>query len=124
MRLEGRPATTADVMTFYPEMTSSFRAWVCELDGEVQGIIGVALVRPLSCMFSAFREALRPYLRHPAVLRLIKKAEAAVRASRVPVLAIAQANEPTAPAMLERLGFSHAGEYEGEMIYQFTPGAA
>lgn len=122
--LQGRPATAADIANFYPQMSCSFRAWVCEIDGEPQGIIGVALLSPIACMFSAFKEALRPFLRHPAVLRLIKKAEAAVRASRVPVWAIAQEDEPTSVGMLERLGFKHWGFLDGDQIYEFVPGGA
>lgn len=119
--LKGRGATLEDVQAFYPGMTASFRAWVCELDGEVRGIIGVALLRPVACMFSTFEEPLRPFLKHPTVLRLIKRAEAAVKASNVPVWAIAQPDEPTAPRMLERLGFSFLGEFDGDRIYQWSP---
>lgn len=117
MRLTARPATAADVRAFYPEHGCSFRAWVCEVDGEAQGIIGLALVRPMGCMFSTFREPLRPYLKHLTVLRLIKRAEAAVKASKVPVLALAEPGEPTAPGVLERLGFAHIGEVDGVQCY-------
>lgn len=122
--LHGRAATAADVKAFYPEMTSSFRAWVCELDGEVQGIIGLALLRPVACMFSTFREPLRPHLRSLTVLRLIKRAEAAVKASRVPVWAVAEPDEPTAPGMLKRLGFEYLGCVAGDEIYSWVPGEA
>lgn len=100
-------------------MTSSFRAWVCDLDGEPQGIIGVALLRPIACMFSTFNEPLRPFLKRPTILRLIKKAEAAVNASRVPVWAVAEPTEPTAPKILERLGFKRVGVVEGDEIYEY-----
>lgn len=124
MKLRGRPATAADIETFYPGMTNSFRAWVCELDGEPQGIIGIALMSPFAFLFSKFKEALRPFLRHPAVLRLIKKVEAAVKASSVTVYTIAQADEPTAPGILERLGFHRWGELEGDEIFEWVPGGA
>jgi hypothetical protein len=116
--LQARPANANDVKHFYPEITASFRAWACDLDGQVQGIIGLALTRPTACMFSTFNEPLRPYLKSMTVLRLIKTAEAAVKASRVPVLAIAEPSEPTARGMLERLGFEHIGEFEGDEIYR------
>lgn len=122
MRLTSRAATAEDVRAFYPEITASFRAWACDLDGEPQGIIGLALTRPAACMFSTFKEPLRPYLKSLAILRLIKRAEAAVKASRVPVLAIAEPDEPTAAGMLERLGFERLGRFEGDEIYQFLPG--
>lgn len=117
MTLVSRAATPEDLKRFYPELTCSFRAWVCELDGEVQGIIGLALVRPMACMFSTFEKPLRPYLKHLTVLRLIKRAEAAVKASKVPVLALAEPTEPTAPGMLERLGFEHVGKVDGVECY-------
>jgi hypothetical protein len=117
MTLVTRAATAEDVKAFYPDLRCSFRAWVCELDGVVQGIIGVALVRPLSCLFSVFREPLRPFLRHLAIMRLIKRAQAAVKASRVPVLAVAEPTEPTAPGILKRLGFEYIGLFDDGEIY-------
>ena len=122
MTIRGRAATAEDVQRFYPGYVTSFRAWVIELNGEAKGIIGVALLSPIACMFSKFEEALRPYLKHPAVLRLIKKAEAAVKASRVPVWAVAQNDEPTAPTVLSRLGFRHIGELNGDVIFAWVPG--
>lgn len=117
-----RPATAADVKLFYPEYSCSFRAWVAEQDGRVQGIIGVALTRPIACMFSAFREPLRQHLKCMPILRLIKKAQAAVQESKIPVLAIAEPTEPTAPGMLERIGFEYLGRIDGDELYQWTPG--
>lgn len=122
MTLTSRPATAADISTFYPEMTSSFRAWVAEIDGEPQGIIGIALLRPIACMFSSFNEVLRPYLRHPTILRLIKKAQAAVKAMSVPVGAAVEPGEPLSPKILSRLGFRPAGELSGYQVYVWTPG--
>lgn len=121
-KLRSRAATRADIKAFYPDITTSFKAWVCEMDGEAQGIIGVALSRPFACMFSTFKEPLRPYLKSMTVMKLIKKAEAAVKASRVPVRAIAEKTEPTAPGILERLGFEYAGEADGDDIYEYWGG--
>ena len=104
-----RPATIEDVRRFYPEHSCSFRAWVAEMDGVPEGIIGLALSRPLACMFSTFNEALRPHLKCVTVLRIIKQAERAVKESRVPVIALAESDEPTAPGILTRLGFKSAG---------------
>lgn len=84
------------------------------------GIIGIALLRPIACMFSTFKPPLRPYLRHPTPLRLIKRAQEAVRASRVPVWAVAEPDEPEAPRILERLGFVLRGELDGDVIYEWT----
>jgi hypothetical protein len=91
------------------------------MDGEPMGIVGVALLRPVACMFSTFKEPLRPYLKHPAVLRLIKKAQNAVRASQVPVWAAAEPDEPTAPKILERLGFRPLGMIGGDNVWEWRP---
>jgi hypothetical protein len=119
VKLNPRPATEADVKAFYPEMTSSFRAWVCEMDGKPEGIIGIALLRPVACMFSKFNEPLRPHLKSLTVLRLIKTAQAAVMASLVPVWAAAEPGEDTAPGILKRLGFEYRGNVAGDEIYVY-----
>lgn len=116
-----RPATIEDIRSFYPEWTASFRAWVAELDGEVQGIIGLCLLRPVAFAFSQFREPLRPHLKHPSILRLIKKAQAAFDASIVPVTAVPDPNEPTARRLLTRLGFRYKGKVDGEPVYEWEP---
>lgn len=121
MRITGRAATAADVKQFYPELTASVRAWVCEIDGKAEGIIGIALLRPVACMFSTYREALRPHLRHPAVLRLIKRAQIAMRSMGATVWAAAEPDEPTATRILARLGFNLLGEFEGDVIYEWRP---
>jgi hypothetical protein len=69
--LRSRPATADDIRHFYPGVSCSFRAMVCEMDGERAGIIGIALARPVASVFTAFSEALRPYLRSLTVLRLL-----------------------------------------------------
>lgn len=121
MRIVGRAATAADLRHFYPELTASVRAWVCEIDGKTEGIIGIALLRPIACLFSTVREALRPHLRHPTVLRLIKRAQTVMKTMRAPVWAAAEPDEPTAPRILERLGFNYLGEFEGDAIYEWRP---
>lgn len=55
------------------------------------------------------------------VLRLIKKAEAAVHASRVPVSAFAERGEPTAIPNLKRMGFKFARWHEGVRVYLWEP---
>lgn len=121
MTLRGRTATRADIDAFCPEMTCSFRAWACDLDGEPQGVIGVALFRPMPCMFSRFKAEFREHLRSMTVLRLIKKAEAAVHASRVPVTAFAERGEPTAIPNLKRFGFRFSHWQDGVRVYVWEP---
>lgn len=117
MTLTVRPATADDIRHFYPEQTCSFRAMVAELDGERAGIVGLALTRPTAAMFSKFDEPLRPYLKRPAILRAIKRVEGMAKASRVPVVAIAEPTEPTAPALLERMGAKFVGQQDGSDFY-------
>lgn len=119
MKLATRPATKADIMAMYPEHSSSFRAWVVELEGSPKGVIGIALYRPAACLFSAFDEELRPHLRRPAVLRLIKQVGMIVKKSRLPVMAIADESEPTSPKILKRLGFEYIAEVDGDAVYQY-----
>lgn len=115
-----RPATRADLNIFYPELTCSFKAWVADLDSKPVGIVGVALARPFASMFSCFDESLRPYLKTPAVLRAIKKAHLAVIETRLPVHALAEATEATAPGLLKRLGFEPYELNEaGEEVYRW-----
>lgn len=112
-----RTARQEDVSRYYPDMRCSFVAWVCELNGAVVGMIGIAKLRPVAAMFSVFEEVLRPHLKSLTILRLIKRAEAAVKASHVPVLALAQPDEPTAPTILQRLGFTFVGSFDDGDYY-------
>ena len=119
MKLTTRPATAEDVARFYPEHSASFRAWVAEIDGVVKGVIGIALYRPVSCLFSVFDEELRVHLKRPAILRLIKLVESVVKRSRLPVRAVAEPTEPTAPDILKRLGFEYLDDIDGDAVYQY-----
>lgn len=115
-----RPATAADVAGLH-DSTASYKAWACDLDGELVGVVGLALTRPRACLFCWFDETLRPHLKSVAVLRLLKKVEATMRKRGLPVFAICQADEPKAPSILSRLGFVPFGEVEGEQVWEFTP---
>lgn len=107
-----------DVKLFYPTMTSSVRAWVAELNGEVVGIIGVALLRPVGCAFSQFKPALKPFLSHPAVWRLIKHMQEAMERSVVPVRAIVEEGV-TDHRVLQRIGFRYVGRIDGDGVYEY-----
>lgn len=123
MKLTTRPATRADIERWYPDASCSFRAWVCEVEAEPAGIIGVSLARPAATLFSTFDPPLQPWLRSMTVLRLIKQAQAACRESRLPVFALVdpdEGHEKTAPAMLARLGFEQVGEHENCAIWRFA----
>ena len=118
MTLASRPATPADVRLWYPDMGPSMRARVCDMDGEPQGILGIALVRPYPCIFSAVNPPLRPHLKSITVMRMVKWLKSEVEARAVPVRALAEQGEEKAPALLERLGFSPIGEFEGSALYE------
>jgi hypothetical protein len=122
MTLHARPATLEDVRYFYPDGGSSFRAWVCEMDGVVSGIIGVVLMRPYACIISSFNEVLRPFLKSLTIMRLIKKVQAVCEASRVPVVAIADPNEPTSEGILKRLGFVFFDVIDGDRVFKWDKG--
>lgn len=104
--LVSREATAADLREFYagrPHPT--LRARVVELDGQIVGVIGLAREGHRAKYFSEFRPELRPYLKTMLCLRTITASMAYVRASKRPVFAIAQADEPDSHRILQRLGF-------------------
>jgi hypothetical protein len=106
-RLISREATAADIQAFYagrPHPTLRARV-VTSSDGEVLGVIGLAREGPWSKFFSEIREALRASLSRAICLRTILKSMDYVRASKLPVFAIAQADEPDSHRVLQRLGF-------------------
>lgn len=119
-RVTVRAAAMDDVRAFYPEVSTSFRAWVAEVDGEVQGIVGIALTHPVACAFAHIREPLRPCLKHPAVMRIVKKVQAVAAASRMPVRTFEEPGEPKARRMLERFGFRYIGTESGNKVFEYA----
>ncbi len=121
-RIVTRPATASDIAGLHPEAAgTSYRAWACDLDEQPVGVIGLALTRPRACLFCAFDEALRPHLKSMPVMRLVKGVHDLIVSRGLPVFAIRDRNEPKAAAILERLGFAHAGIVEGDDIYMWEP---
>jgi hypothetical protein len=84
------------------------------MDGELAGVVGLALTRPRACLFCWTAEKLKPHLKSVGVLRLLKKVEAAMHERGLPVYAIREANEPKAAEMLARLGFIPFGEVDDD----------
>lgn len=89
------------------------------MDGEPRGIIGLALTRPAACAFSAFDEELRPHLKSMTVMRTVRKLKETIERRGLPVMAIAEAQEPTAPAILRRLGFSYLCDIDGDSVFEW-----
>lgn len=121
--LRTRPATSDDIRHFYPDVTCSFKAMVCEMDGERAGIIGIALARPVASVFTSFSEALRPHLRSLTVLRLLKWLKGVLGSLRGPCFAIRQRGERKAVHILKRLGFRFWAIVDGDAVYRFEGGA-
>ena len=117
-----RPATAEDVRSVHPDQGCSFIAWAVDLDGKLAGVVGLAKTRPVACAFCWIDETLRPYLKSLTVMKLLKKLEAACRASRLPVVAIRDRKEPKAPHILKRLGFTfdHVSD-ENDAVYRWGP---
>jgi hypothetical protein len=119
MTLRSRPATAADVQHFYPGLTVSVRAWVCEVDGHPAGIMGIALMRPAHSIFSIVTEELRPHLGSIVIGRMTKRLSTAIAQCRAPVLAVRERSEPKSARLLKRLGFRFHLLLDGDAIYRF-----
>lgn len=115
-----RPAAAADVEGLHG-VGSSYQAWVCDLDGKLSGVIGLALTRPRACLFCWFDEGLRPHLKAMPILRLLKRVEMLIRERGKPVYAIRQDDEPKAAGILSRLGFAPAETIDGNDVWEWTP---
>jgi hypothetical protein len=121
-QLRSRPATAADLARFYPGLSASVRAWVCELDGSVEGIIGLALLRPAHSVFSVFSDRLRPFLRSLTIMRLIRRLKVLIETCQGPVLAVRERRERQSVHILKRIGFRFLALHEGDAIYQYEGG--
>ena len=119
MTLVVRPARLEDVKRYYPDINASCRAWVAEIDGVVEGFIGLILTRPFAALVSVFSETLRPHLRTMPVLKAIKRVSDIVTAHNAPLLAVQEPGEPTSPVILLRLRFEPAGEIEGDHYWRY-----
>jgi hypothetical protein len=102
------------VARFYPEVTSSFRAWVGEVDGEPRGIAGIAYTRPYASLFSY-----RPFLRRYAVWRLIRRIMDTYQHEGLPVRAIAEPGEDLSPGLLRKMGFNRIAETDVGVLYEW-----
>jgi hypothetical protein len=98
-----RAATRDDVLAWFGSVPATMRAIVAEHEGSVVGIAGVSTMADHVQAWSAFDEVVRG---HPVLM-----ARAAVLVRRMiesvsgPVTAVCSETEPTAPALLARLGF-------------------
>lgn len=118
--LVARPATAADVQQVHPDQSCSFIGRAVDLNGELAGVIGMSLSRPVRSIFCWFDEGLRPHLKCLTILRLLKWLEGEVRNSRLPVFAIRDPKERHAPHVLKRLGFRFHSIVDGDAVYLWS----
>jgi len=86
------------------------RAYVAEMDGKIEGVIGLKRDIDHGLYFSDFHEKLRPYLRSVQIMRAVKASMEFVKAYPGPVFTIAEDAESC--RILRRLGFEHmTGEW-------------
>ena len=114
-----RPATAEDVRRVHPDVSCSFKARAVELDGQLAGVIGIALARPVRSIFCWFSEELRPHLKCLTILRLLKWLEREIASQRLPVFAIRERGEPRAPHILKKLGFEFFDLIGGDAVYRY-----
>jgi hypothetical protein len=101
-----RPATAADAAAFYgaERPMKSMRGFVAELNGDVVGVGGFYYERGYLIAFSEMKESLRPYRK--AIVRGARRIMAQIIERKLPVFALANCDEPTAPQFLKGLGFT------------------
>ena len=103
--IEARPATAADIRSFYgDDWPTTMRAMVVLMDGKLAGIAGIVREGPGYKLFSDSIPELEPHLRSMTVLRAVKKVLEFTESSRLPVAAVSDN-----PDLLERIGFKHFG---------------
>lgn len=108
------PATAELVHRFYGRSApNSFRGWVCLIEGEPAGVVGLVNEGEHRVAFSDIAPAYRTERR--AIVRGIQLVRGMIEASALPVYARANPDEPTAPGLLARLGFVSTG-HENLMV--------
>lgn len=85
------------------------RAMVMLIDGALVGIAGVARWTSHGCyeFFSDLKPESRELLKCPTVIRHLLRIKPWIRECRLPVYAVAQADEPNAERLLAHFGFRH-----------------
>ena len=103
-----RDATREDMLAWWGEVPATMRAIVVEHAGQVLGVAGIARMNDHMQAFSAFKEELRAhrFTMAKAALRYMQM----LNETKIPVLAIQSRDEPEAPDLLEKLGFTKQGE--------------
>lgn len=117
-QLSSRWASAADLECYYQRpIARTVRARVILLDGAPVAVVGLARWPGHYVFFSEYKPEIRDRLAALPVMRAVRCVVAMIPASALPVLSIADALEPDAPRVLERLGFVALPDHE--RIYQW-----
>jgi len=107
-RCEFRDATAADAREFYgQEPTNTFRGIAAIVDGKVIGIGGLFYDNNRVIAFSDMKPEMRQ--RRKDMARACRMIVGMAKKTKRNVYAVAQEDEPTAAALLKKLGFVSAG---------------
>jgi hypothetical protein len=115
---EVRPATTADILRWYEGPPPfSCKAFVMEVDGNLEALWGLRFVNGEAACFSMLTTVAREQKRAVVQgIRLLRK----MLQEHQDVIAYADRNEPTAKAFLEHVGFKRIGAtIWGEEVYRY-----
>jgi len=101
-----RWATPADIESFYgTRPTQTVRALAWEMDGVVIGMGGLSRDAGQIVAFLDLKPEARTNKR--ALVRALREGHKKLFVNNMPVIAIADPNEPTARGLLEHFGFEH-----------------
>lgn len=116
-KLELRALTKADIEVFSEAPNPTIKGVAWRLDGETVGIAGLAYYKNAVMGFSNIKDEMRPFLKSITTARGIMRVRGLIMECKAPVYATAAPEEPTSPALLERLGFIRSEENEGLYLW-------
>jgi len=112
-----RPATRDDIIEMCGgTFPANIWAMAVEDDGELLGVAGIHYSNPRMC-FGNIKSALKKSPR--TIVKLARMVTEVVAKSDVPVYAIAEPDEPTAPGFLEHVGFKHITSNSSGEVYEW-----
>jgi hypothetical protein len=111
-----RAATKADIEGFSGvPLARTVRAFVAEKDGALVGIGGLAYYPDHVLAFSEITDPLREH--KTTIWRVCRRIVDMMKNCRAPVYAVRNPDEPTAGALLERMGFALVGKERNGEVY-------
>lgn len=122
MRPEIVPATPELTEAYFGRKSDkTFRGWVGVLDGKPVGLCGIYNDGGYPVVFGDIAPELRPYRK--TIVEGIRRVRRMMDESRLPVMAVMSREEPTAPALLAKLGFVPTGrEIDDGPVFERKPG--